>query len=88
MKLWLLSQGDHNGYDTFDSMVVAAETEQEARLIHPTETWVFTKEIQGYDYWKNDFTWASSPESVEVKLIGEAVEGTAKGIILASFNAG
>lgn len=35
MKLWLLEQDEHNGYDTYDSLVVAAESEDEARAIHP-----------------------------------------------------
>src|SRR6266550_3316382 len=33
MKLWLISQYVNAGYDTYDSAVVAAETEEEARLI-------------------------------------------------------
>ena len=35
MKLWCISQTDNDGYDTFDSAVVAAETESDARAIHP-----------------------------------------------------
>lgn len=79
MKLWLLSQKDNTGYDTFDSCVVAAETEEDARTIHPAEgqykTW----------YWSE---WANTPDSVQVKLIGEATPGAERGVILASFNAG
>ena len=36
MKLWLISQTENEGYDTYDSAVVAAETENAARLIHPS----------------------------------------------------
>ena len=32
MKLWLISQDVNNGYDTYDSAVVAAETKTLARL--------------------------------------------------------
>ena len=35
MKLWLISQDVNNNYDTYDSAVVAAETEEEARVTFP-----------------------------------------------------
>lgn len=86
MKLWLLSQGVHCSYDTFDSMVVAAETEENARKIHPEETW----EIPGNDGWANggSFTWANFPDQVDVEYLGDAAPETKAGIILASYNAG
>ena len=31
MKLYLLSQDDNNDYDTYDSIVVCAESEEDAR---------------------------------------------------------
>lgn len=80
MKLWLISQSVNNGYDTYDSAVVAAETADEARHIHPNgEAWPKSKYF--YD-------WAQTPDQVEVRLIGEASPGTVTGLILASFNAG
>lgn len=33
MRLWLISQDINSGYDTYDSAVVAAETEDAARNI-------------------------------------------------------
>lgn len=36
MKLFLISQSKNRGYDTYDSAVVIAESEEDARLIHPT----------------------------------------------------
>jgi len=39
MKLYLLKQEENNGYDTFDSMVVAAETPTKARKINPGYGW-------------------------------------------------
>jgi hypothetical protein len=78
MKLWLLSQTENTGYDTFDSCVVAAETEDEAKKIHPAEglhkTWYYNE-------------WATSPDSVLAKLIGEAIPETKCGVILTSYNA-
>ena len=79
MKLYLLSQNQNDGYDTYDSVVVAAETEDEARLIHP-----------GGNEWDSECgcRWAKSPAAVSVELIGVAVDGTKPGVVLASFNAG
>lgn len=79
MKLWLISQDENRGYDTYDSAVVAAETEADARNIHPgrSEGWG--------DYFP---TWSSSPDKVTARYIGEAMPGTEPGVILASFNAG
>lgn len=76
MKLYLLSQSDNRGYDTFDSVVVAAESEDLAATTHPCSlhTW--------------GCVWADSVEGVTVTYLGEAVEGTPPGVILASFNAG
>lgn len=78
MNLYLLSQDENNDYDTYDSMVVAAESEEEARNIMP-----------GAYNWDDRYNaWCSSPDKVKVRSIGVAVEGTKKGTILASFNAG
>ena len=81
MKLWLLSQDEYGGYDTYDSIVVAAETRKIAKNIHPC----------GKDGWTRDPNlsgWASKPENVTAKLIGTAGKGIKEGIILASFFAG
>ena len=37
MNIYLLSQSEVDGYDTYDSCVVAAENEEDARQIHPSE---------------------------------------------------
>jgi hypothetical protein len=78
--LYLISQNENGGYDTYDSAVICAESENEARLIHPGG--------EGYSFGFNG-TWASHPDGVEVKLIGTAKRGMKKGeVICASFNAG
>ena len=76
MNLYLL-YGQESGYDTYDSCVVAAETGEIAKTIHPNNA----------AHW-DKYSWASSPESVEAILIGIAIEGTERGVICASFNAG
>ena len=80
MKIWKISQDETADWDTFDSAVVAADTEMQAKEIHPG----------GDDRWKNDWCsmWASSPDNVKCECVGEAKEGTTAGVICSSFNAG
>ena len=33
MNLYLLTQNENNGYDTYDSMVVSAENEEDAKYL-------------------------------------------------------
>lgn len=77
MNIYKLTQHDNRGCDTYDSMIVCAISEAEARLISPKRQWEL----------ESSPVWANSPESVKVELIGVAVPSLAKGIILASFNA-
>lgn len=81
MNLYLLTQTENRDYDTYDSIVVAANSLELAVQMHPDEE---------YGSWSGGLstTWASSPTNVTCKLIGKAVSGTTSGIILASFNAG
>jgi hypothetical protein len=77
MKLFHISQTENNNYDTFDSAVVAAESEDAARNTVP-----------GKPFGHSWTDWCSTPELVTVCYIGEAAEGTPAGVICASFNAG
>lgn len=78
MKLWLIEQDENNDYDTYDSAVVVAETENDARNINPGGEW-------GRRY----SAWATSPDKVVAHYIGEASPHLAAGeIVCASFNAG
>lgn len=79
MNLYLITQNEESGYDTFDSAVVAAKTALAARKTHPCP-W-------GKNEWKSD-TWAHSHTKVESKLIGKAHSSVPAGVVLASFNAG
>ena len=77
MTIWLISQTEKRGYDTYDSAVVAAESEDAARQINPDGEW------------ESEWTaWATSPANVTAKLIGVAEPGIEPGVILSSFNAG
>ncbi len=80
MKLWLVTQDEATGYDTYDAMVVAAATEADARAMHPA----------GYaaHEWDGCSTWCSSPDKAKVECLGDADGAVGPGVILASFNAG
>jgi hypothetical protein len=86
MKLWKIWQTTHTGFDTFDAAIVAAETEDEARQIHPRgedRLWNDSGTEDSYD----DYEWAK-PAEVTATYIGEAAEYIPPGVILASFHAG
>ena len=84
MKLYLISQDKNNDYDTFDSAIVAAESEEQARRTHPILSW--GKNFDDGEY-PSASSWVES-QYVKVEYIGEAKEGQAAGVVLASFNAG
>lgn len=79
MKLYILTQGDNNNYDTYDSIIVCAENEMDAKTITPYE---------GYEFGKPYASWANSIDSVKCEEIGTANDQQKRGVILASFNAG
>lgn len=97
MKLWLLTQDQNRGYDTYDSAVVAAETEDDARKIWPGYgdlKWV--GEIDD-GYWADNKgkaghymvdCWAAHIHLITVAELGEANSELPAGVVLASFNAG
>lgn len=103
MKIYRISQDDNNGYDTYDSAIVIAKNEEEAKRIHPDDIW----EKGGYydedkkEFWsvnrrnekykfeeKHYGTWTNDLTKIKVEYIGEAKEELNERIILSSFNAG
>jgi hypothetical protein len=80
MKLYIVSQNDNNDYDTYDSILVCAESEEDAKSIDPHGN--AFKESERYG------TWAFSAESLKCEEIGEAGVNQNRGVILTSFNAG
>ena len=98
MKIYLISQTVNTGYDTYDSAVVIAEDEEEAKRICPEKYYKCGKD----DHWffqysdggekdeglcPNWFDWCAVKD-VKVEYIGEAKNGSKKGVVCASFNAG
>lgn len=86
MYIYKISQYINDYHDVYNSAIVAAESVEEARLIHPMTpiaemmdgTWTNYDELVG--------VWAR-PEEVQVELIGLCL-GAHRGVILASFRAG
>jgi hypothetical protein len=79
LNIYKLSQIQNTVYDTYDSCVVIAENEENAKNITPSG-YKFSDSIYG--------DWCSSPDHVTAELIGEAVRGSTVGVVLASYNAG
>jgi len=80
MKLYLLKQNDNNNYDTYDSCLVCAENEADARTIDPNGN----EFKEGGRYGE----WALSKDSITCEEIGEANDKQERGVVIASFNAG
>ena len=75
MNLYLLEQDENKYYDTYDSIIVAAVSEEEARVMHPhygdKDRELYNVKCGGVIYCTQ--SWAS-PEGVEVTLLGTSVE--------------
>ena len=80
MKIYKIWQRDNSGYDTYDSAVVCAVDEDDARSIHPGGG-VCIDETVNYDSWV-------TKSKVVVECIGEAYGDVKRGVIVSSFNAG
>lgn len=84
LKIYLISQSQNRGFDTYDSAVVCAESEDQARNMNPMDGSVMLE-----DQWKHAFSsWCNSPKLVSVECIGVANDNQSVGVICASFNAG
>ena len=75
MNIYLLSQNVSHGYDTFDAMVVAADDVIEAKTLSMEKAY-------GADSWTDKYG------DITAKIVGYAVIGTSKGVLLGSFHAG
>jgi len=78
MNLYKISQTENNGYDTFDSAIVCAASEGDAKTINP----------DGREWGDEWSFWCKSPDDVTVELLGTALDGATRGVVLGSFNAG
>ena len=81
MNLYLLTQDVNTDWDTYDSVIVCAESEEEAVKINPDGDIFGTVRRWGSG-------WVKDPSLVKCRKIGVADESIEKGVVLASFNAG
>jgi hypothetical protein len=80
MNIYYLYQNDVTGYDTYDSCVVVAENENEAKEIHPA--WYAT-------FGEDRRTWTDDINKVGIDYLGKYEgDNTEAQVICASFNAG
>lgn len=81
MNLYRISQSVNDDYDTYSAAVVADESEEVARLMHPRDGLPVSEERFLGD-------WTKDPSNVSVRLIGVAADGIERGVICTSFHAG
>lgn len=83
MNLYIISQHINNDYDTYDSAIVCAENEGDARRMDPGgkngEPALFGFRLSQ--------EWVDNLADVHVRLIGIAAEDVPIGVVLASYNA-
>lgn len=83
MNIYCISQRVNDDYDSYDSAVVCAKDEDQARNMHPNGA---PERLKDMTYFGR--SWVKDPASVSVRLIGKAAHTEKAGVICASFNAG
>jgi hypothetical protein len=84
MNIYLISQRERTGYNTYDSAVMIAPDEKTARRMSPGNGRIMEERD-----WECVFrSWASSPDFVKVELIGQAAPDREQGVVCSSYNAG
>ena len=79
MKIFLISQSDCGGYDTYDSAVVIAPNARIARRMNPSNGQDITEH-------GTSGSWTGNPKKVVVKCLGES-KFKKQQVVCASFNA-
>lgn len=93
-NLYLIQDGyEYRDYDTYDSAVVCANSEEEAKCIHPDGYYIFINERfcrkGGHTAPFGCFFGWIHPNEVQVTLVGVAAKDIQAGtVICASYNAG
>lgn len=88
MKIWRISQNVNNNWNTYDSAVVFADTEQDARMTHPSY-YEFGEEGEIWDGKHRDYGRWCNAKDVIVEYLGVTDREVAnKTVICASFNTG
>jgi hypothetical protein len=91
LNLYKITQSANDDYDSYDSAIVAATSEEKAKLIHPSN-WTNKNQPEWYEddnEIKAVHDW-TTPDNVQVELIGVVTNDKIKNgdVVVASFNAG
>ena len=89
MNIYLVSRTDKWSWDDFDSLIVAAKSEEDARNTHPYYDYNRT-EYEQRD-WDESSNWVKKEDkhTLKITLIGKTTkEYKQREVLLASFNAG
>jgi hypothetical protein len=83
LKLWIIERKAYAPleYDTYSEAIVASETKDDARRIHPNGYCEVSDDDDGY------YTWTKY-DNVKCTMIGIAASDIKRGVILSSFHAG
>lgn len=89
MKIWRISQKANNDWDTYDSAVVFADTEQDARMTYPAGYKFTNGESIEWNGKETSYGSWCDAKDVNVEYLGTTDrEVPNKTVICASFNAG
>ena len=77
-KIFLLTQTENKNYNTFDSCVVVALNEEDAKTLYFNE-----KEFEGFSTWAKEICFYNKIECIE---IGIAYDQQKRGVICSSFS--
>ncbi len=82
LYLWVIERRSSVGYDEYDSAVVVARNEKDARQIHPSGNKNERHDVWGWGGW-------AAPDEINVTKVGTAAPELKAGtVIVASYNAG
>lgn len=81
MNIYLITQTEQWGYDTYDSAIVVSESAEEAKSFHPNGEIKITDESL-------DYSWTEDIKKVTAVKVGETTFYNESQVLLASFHAG
>ena len=79
-NLYHITDPKGGGWETYDSMIVVAESAMEAREMNPESNEDFPEQI--------DNNWYDNKKNLIIVFIGVATPDLNKGVVITSFNAG
>lgn len=86
INIYKIFQTINNGFNTYDSAIVMASNEKQAKNINPRD--LGDNIFIDWNNWRHTSDWVTKKEDVQVEYIGKAKKGLKVGVIVASFNAG